>query len=276
MSSLLRGLVVAVSVAAVGSASAQEEDWDVQRDPSKELILAYTSFDTGISIAVRCMDGGYEALISGLPATEAETRTLEVAFPEDESLYPQQWDVAVDKTVAISSLPAPFARNLRKGGAFQLRVPGGGEGGRNLRYVLDLPASSAAIDETLTACDRPLVDPRDAAWKDVGQNGLPSNLAWAQPPRVQYPGIPRYERGFAVVSCVSDPQGRPQDCVVETEHPRDAGFGDATLRATRTARMTNLLNPDSPIPPSRFNFRAVFRVADEVGTDRATRIIPRD
>ncbi len=262
-------------VAMASSAIAQDPaptDWDIARDPARKVVVAHTAFDVGVGIAVRCVDGGLEALISGLPADTAEQRVIGVAFPGDERLSDQQWNVAVDNTIAVSSMPAPFARKLREGGQLQLRVAGGAEGGRNLRYVLDLPASNSAIDETLTACDRPLVDPRDAAWADVGDNGLPTNLQWLKRPRPTYPGVPKYERGFAVVTCIADPEGRPQDCVVETEHPRDAGFGQATLRAAREARLTNNLNPDAPITPSRFNFRAVYNVSGAGGSTTPSRI----
>jgi len=258
----LSGIIVTL---AATSASAQESlpaDWDVLREPSKKLVMAHTGFDVGLGIAVRCVDGGLEALISGLPSNTDEQRTIGVAFVGDERITDQQWNVAVNPTIAVSNMPAPFARKLRNGGELQLRIAGGAEDGRNLRYVLDLPASNAAIDETLTACDRPLVDPRDAAWAGVGDNGLPTNLQWLKRPRPTYPGVPRYERGFAVVTCIADPEGRPQDCVVETEHPRDAGFGQATLRAAREARLTNSLNPDAPITPSRFNFRANYNVSN--------------
>lgn len=279
MSLFRRRLIVLPLITLASSALAQDAaDWTLARSENQKMLLAYTEFDVGLGIAVRCNDGGLEALISGLPRSDEDVRTLGIGFPDDKGevrIHDQQWNVAVDKTVAVSGLPAPFARLARKGGAMQLRVPGGGEGGRTVRYVLDLPASNTAIDETLTACDRPLEDPRDAAWADVGQNGLPSSLAWTRPPRPSYPGTPRYERGFAVVSCVADQQGRPQDCVVETEHPRDAGFGEATLRATRAARLTNTLNPDAAIPPERFNFRANYILGRDLPDTTSSRI-PRN
>ncbi len=282
MAFAFRRLLALPLIAIATSVLAQDQaDWTLARNESGKVLLAYTEFDVGIGIAIRCSDGGLEALISGLPPSDEDLRTLGIGFPpvegEEDSgrIHDQQWNVAVDKTMAVSGLPAPFARNVRKGGSLQLRVPGAGEGGRTIRYVLDLPASNAAIDQTLAACGRPLVDPRDAAWEDVGQNGLPSDLNWSRPPRPSYPGTPRYERGFAVVSCIADPQGRPQDCVVETEHPRDAGFGEATLRATRAARLTNTLNPDAAISPQRFNFRANYTVGRSLSPTNGSRI-PRD
>lgn len=248
-------------------------DWDIERNTSTKVVMAYSMFNVGLGIAVRCVDGGLEALITNLPADDADTRVIGIAFADDERIHDQQWNVAIDNTVALSSMPAPFARNLREGGRLQIRIVGGADDGRTLRYVLELPASHAAIDETLTACDLPLVDPRDAAWANVGDDGLPTSLQWLRRPHPTYPGTPKYERGFAVVSCVADPEGRPQDCVVETEHPRDAGFGRATLSAARSARLTNSLNPDAPITPTRFSFRANYNVGEPpLGSTRPSRI----
>ena len=248
-------------------------DWDIERDPGNKVVMAYSMFNVGLGIAVRCVDGGLEAILTNLPSDDADVRVIGVAFADDERIHDQQWNVAIDNTVALSSMPAPFARKLREGGQLQIRIAGGADDGRTVRYVLQLPASNAAINETLTACDLPLVDPRDAAWANVGDDGLPTSLQWVRRPRPTYPGTPKYERGFAVVSCIADPEGRPQDCVVETEHPRDAGFGRATLSAARSARLTNSLNPDAPITPSRFTFRANYNVGEPpLGSTRPSRI----
>lgn len=235
----------------------ESSDWTMSRNERLKAMVAGTTFTNGIGLGVRCVDGGLEVLMVGLPAIEAEQRTLGIAFGDDP-ISDQSWNVATDSTVAVSELPAPFARKLREGGRFQVRVAGAGEGGRNLRYVMDLPPSTSAIDETLTACDRPLVDPRDAELDAIGESGLPTDLNWQQRPRPTYPFHSRYAKGFAVVSCIAAPTGGLRDCVVETEHPRDGHFGDAALAATRRGRLTNVLNPDAPITPSRILFRTNF------------------
>lgn len=233
-------------------------DWDLVRDPDKKLTVAFTQFDTGLGIAARCVDESYQAIITGLPpAGEGETRTLQLAFG-DGDLRGQRWNVAMDDTIAVSELPAPFARRLRDGGRLRVMIPGGAEGGRNLVYDLTLPASSSSIDETLTACGRPVTDPRDVELDALPEGGLPANLNWARRPRPAYPGPIRYSRGFATVMCLTNPDGSLRDCSVEAEHPQDGGFGDSALRAARRARLVNIDDPTSPVPLRLILYRNNF------------------
>ncbi|WP_343791370.1 hypothetical protein [Brevundimonas kwangchunensis] len=233
-------------------------DWDVHRDDRNRLMVAYVQTDTGLTLALRCTAGAYEALITGLPpAGRAETRTIGVKL-SDHDMDMQRWNVAQDDTVAVSEMPAPFARHLRQGGSISILIPGGADDGRNLRYDLTLPASSAAIDETLTRCNRPLVDARDVERDALQDTGLPVGFDWRHAPRPEYPASSRYARGFAVVSCLTNPDGRLSNCEVEAEHPHDAGYGEATLRAVRAARARNVSAPDAPVDQRLVSFRASF------------------
>ena len=255
-----RALTVLFTCAVAIPALAQDapQDWDLHRNTRTDAVMAFSVFDNGLGIAVRCVDGAYEALLSGLPeAGDHETRTLGVAFGDDE-MDMQRWSVARDDTVAVGERPVPFARKLREGGRVQILVPGGGGGGRNLRYDLTLPASSTSIDETLNACGRPLVDSRDAELDALPDDGLPRSLLWVRAPRAEYPSGARYGRGFAIVSCLVNPDGTLRDCAVESEHPHDGGFGDATLRAVRRARVRDTDNPEAPVAPAMVSFRARF------------------
>ena len=245
-------------IVAAGAAVAQDapDEWEVHRDQRQRMVAAFLPTTTGLGIIVRCQSGAFTAYIAGLPEDRRETRTIGVAFGDDE-VSDRGWTSGAEGTSAFADLPAPFARKLREGGRLQLRVPGAGEGGRTVRYVLDLPPSSAAIDETLTACERPFIDPRDAELEALGDSGLPSQIEWVAQPRPQFP-FGRYGRGMAVLSCVVATDGRARDCVVETEHPHDGGFGEASLKAMRGARLRNRLNPDAAIPPSRFTFRTHY------------------
>lgn len=269
-----RALFVLIACALALPALAQdaERDWDMLRDPAKKLTLAYTQFDTGLGIATRCVDESFEVIISGLPpAGEVEGRTLQVAFG-DEDLYPSRWSVAVNDTVAVSELPAPFARKLREGGRLRVMIPGAADGGRNLLYDLTLPASSTSIDETLTVCGRPVTDPRDAELAALPEGGLPANLAWSFRPRPEFPSPVRYARGFAVVMCLTNPNGSLRDCSVEAVHPQDGGFAEAALRGARRARVANVDNPDAPVPLGRVLYRTNFIVQGyETAEDRERR-----
>ncbi|WP_312144134.1 hypothetical protein [Brevundimonas sp.] len=256
-------LVTALAYAIPGAAPAQAKDatqeaaadWDMARDPERKLTLAHTVFDNGLGIGARCMNGSFQVLISGLPPATDATRQLRIAFGDDD-FDDQRWNVAENPEVAISDRPSPLARDMREGGKMQIIVAGGAEGGRNLRYVMDLPASSAAIDETLQACDRPLVDPRDAELDALGDDGLPMNIEWAQQPEPIYPQGRTYTRGFATVTCLTQPDGRVRDCVVETEHPINGGFGRAALDATRRARLKS--KDGGEVPLGMIQFRTNF------------------
>lgn len=238
-------------------------DWDMTRDPDKKLVIAYTAFDNGLGIGARCMNGSFLVLISGLPPATGATRTLKVAF-QDDDFNDQRWNVAENPVVAISDSPSPLARDMREGGKMQVIVPGGGEGGRNLRYVLDLPASSTAIDEALQACGRPLVDPRDAELDALADDGLPLDTEWSRPPEPAYPRGRTYSRGFATVSCLTQPDGRVRDCVVETEHPIDGGFGRAAIEATRRARLRN--KNGGEVPLGMIQYRTTFTMESSPST----------
>lgn len=253
-------VLLACAVALPALAQDASRDWDMMQDPRKKLLAAYTLFDNGLGIATRCADGGFEVVLINLPpAGRATSRPLRIAFGDDD-LAETRWNVAVDDTVAVSELPAPFARNLREGGRLRIQVPNGTSDGRHLLYDLQLPASSESIDRTLTTCERPLVDPRDAELEALSEDGVPSNLTWAVQPQPRYPSTD-YARGFAVISCLTNPDGSLRDCAIETEHPRDGRFGEATLASARRARVQNLAEPGAPVPTVQVLYRTHFIVS---------------
>lgn len=254
-----RSLAALLVCATAFPALAQDatRDWDLLNDPRRKLVIAYTRFDNGVTVATRCADGGFETIVTGLPpAGRATRRPLRIAFGEDE-LFDSQWSVATDDTIAVADLPAPFARRMRAGGRLRILVPNGAEGGRNLMYDLDLPASSGAVDQTLTACQRPLVDPRDAELDSLPDEGVPRNITWSVRPKPRYP-VTDYARGFAVITCLTNPDGTLRDCSIESEHPRDGRFGDATLASARRARVQNLAEPGAPVPPGQVLYKVNY------------------
>jgi hypothetical protein len=252
--------VLALLAIALPALAQDATDWSILRDARKKTVVAFTDFDSGISIAVRCVDKSYEAIIGGLPEIRGETRRLTLRFPNEDHDHEETWNVATNSSIAVSSFPALFARELREGGTLNLVVPQGAADGRNLRYVITLPPSPSAIDETLTACSRPLVDPRDAEVVDIGEGGLPDGINWAQRPRPRYPNT-NYARGFAVITCLSNPDGSVKDCVVESEHPQEAGFGAAALRGARDARLQSTTGNTGSIRSRLISFRTNFYMA---------------
>lgn len=254
-----RPLIALLACAVALPALAQDApaDWDLVRDPAKKSVLAFTVFDVGLSVAFRCVDGSLNTVIAGLPASRQDRRTLQLGF-QDRPPYDSLWTATTDRTVAVGDYPAMLARDFREGGSLKLTVAGGAPDGRNLRYDVELPASNGAIDEVLTSCGRPLIDPRDEIMAAIPDSGLPVGMDWARPPRPSFPNT-NYASGFVVTTCLTTPDGRLDACVVEMEHPHDSGFGEATLRSTRRARLRNTAQPGQPVPPQLVSFRTNFR-----------------
>jgi hypothetical protein len=135
------------------------------------------------------------------------------------------------------------ARNLAEGGKLQILVPAEREGGRRTRYVMDVAPSSTAIEQTLTTCGRPLIDPREVRSEEIegnGQDGLPDAVAWRTAPRPSFPSpvngrSPR--EGYAVFSCVAKEDGGLTECQTESEQPAGYGLGQSVDRALPRARL---------------------------------------
>lgn len=265
-----RAVLLIASVAVAPSASAQDaaRDWDLHGDASTRTTLAYTEFSNGLGLGFRCRDGDFSAVVSGLPANESQRRMLRLKFGDDDP-YETRWTSTTVNSVAVADRPAPLARGFRKGGSLRITVPGAAEDGRDLTYAVDLPPSGGAIDEVLTRCSKPLVDPLDAELDALPDDGLPRDITWQTAPRPRFPRT-TYARGFAVVTCIADPSGRARNCVVESEHPHDGRFGRATLDAMENARLVDRAQAGAPLRPARISFRAEFRV-DGFETDQELR-----
>lgn len=256
-------LVTALAIVATTATPAAPQepglDWDLVRQPEQSMTAAYVQLSSGLMIAFRCMDGGYGAIISGLPEARRseDFRTLRLTMtgrPERET----RWAVTRDRAAALAEFPASLARRFRQGGDVSLVVPGGAEGGRNLRYNITLPGSAVAIDETLTACGRPLVDPRDERLPDSVSDSLPDGLTWSRPPRPRHP-LNTYSAGYAVVSCVVQPDGRVDDCEVESEFPLDGRYGRNALAAMPDARVVSPGETAGEYAPRMIGFRVNYR-----------------
>ncbi len=214
-----------------------ESDWEIARDPKTKTTLALVTTTTGLAIAVRCMNGSLDAVIGGLPELNRSqrTRTLNITF-RDEHEKDSRWNVTTSRTTAIADYPAAFARNIREGGRVQIGIPDGAGPGRTLKHDLTLPGSTTAIDEILTACEKPLVDPRDQVLPEIEEGGLPRGVVWERVPRPSYPST-NYARGYAVITCVVNPDGGLDDCRIESEQPADGRFGRAAQIGVQAGRV---------------------------------------
>lgn len=233
-------------------------DWALVEAPERDALIAVTSFDNGITLASRCVDGVFDVTVAGLPPARGFSRVVRVSVG-DEELKQETWTIGEDRTIAFSRLPTPFARRLAVGGQLQISVPGTG-GERGTRYVMDLPPSPAALESTLTACDRSLVDTRDRHLDRDAPDGLSPGLEWAIFPRLELPDSVRgryVTRASVTVSCVVTVAGALTDCLIESEHPGGFGYGREVFRALRSARVRSSTGATGG---ELVNFTANFRM----------------
>lgn len=184
----LIGLIVLVLPAPSHARQPEEpQDWILTRVEDRKATVATIDFTPGLDLVARCVDGVYDLFILDLPEAprDALTRELSVSIGEGGDVRTTVWTVGDDRTTAFSRIPAMVARQLANGGKLQIVVPASGDQ-RRTRYVLDLDPSSSALEETLAACGRPLVDPRRQEVEGNGQDGLPPGAAWARAPRPHF------------------------------------------------------------------------------------------
>lgn len=243
MTSRLLPAAVTVLLASSGfAAQAQDappvgQDWVLAHVPERKAVIALAEFDNGITLSSRCMDGVFEVTIHGLPEARGESRTLRIGVG-GEPAYASAWTVGADRGAAFSRVPARLARELAKGGKLEIAVAGQ-RGQPGTRYVMELDPSSSAVEQTLTACGRPLVDPRDLHGDEV-ESGLPAGIVWDQPPRPTFPGSVKGRsplKGFVTLSCVTRATGRLEDCVIESEHPGGFNLGRSVRDSLARARV---------------------------------------
>lgn len=88
--------------------------------------------------------------------------------------------------------------------------------------------------------------------------------SWAEPPLPDFPeraesrGI---ESGFVTVQCGFESDGALQDCLIVAEDPAGAGFGQAVLASTRSARLSTDVvagAPEGALVRFSMNFRWAF------------------
>ncbi|MBU1346520.1 MAG: energy transducer TonB [Alphaproteobacteria bacterium] len=239
----LRLLATLTALSLAASATAQDADWEVIDRGS--TVAAAVSFDSGIAVVVRCDDESLETYIVGLATVpdkdDPDRRTIQYAFG-DRPLRASTWQVSENGQTLFADLPAPLARRFRQGGDLQLQLAGE-ESAPPRRYIVSLPPSRAAIDQVLSACGRPAIDPRDELRRSESSatlsQALPQGPSWARLPRPIYPNRALRDglSGMAVLSCLTLDDGGLEDCRIEVERPAGKGFGPAAVRAAENAQL---------------------------------------
>jgi hypothetical protein len=276
MTTALRTLLAAASAillalplpAAARQDAAVPNNWVLThvREPNTSGVIATAPFDNGITVVARCLNNMFDLALVGLPAVDGAqtTRQLILITGEDSAERTSSWAVASDHTAAFSRLPAVIARRLAKGGPLQIIVPGR-PGERRTRYVMSLTRSESALQETLTRCGRPLVDPRDDQLYGDGE-GMPGGIVWVRGPRPELPGATVHgvsNGGSVSLSCAVTAGGRLEDCEIESEYPPGSLLGLAVRRSLEPARVgltDAAIAEGQTLESRRIAFTVTFRI----------------
>lgn len=230
--------LTALTCAVAGGSQARAQsadDWDLVDGTTPGLTMASVAFSGGSAIAVRCQAGTLDVLVAGLPASTSLSRTVETTMP---GIAPESetWLVQPGSGVISPPEPARIARMLRSGGHLDLHVLPEAEDAPGVRLALDYPASAAAIDRVLGACEIPLSDEHDAIRRLTSVFGQ-----WERRPTPNFPeraAEKDVKDGAVRLGCVFDAEGRPGDCWILSETPPGVGFGPSALAAARDSRMS--------------------------------------
>lgn len=233
-------LAGALAAPAVAQDAAAPQDWVLTRVREQEALIATAPFNNGITVVARCSNNLFALILTGLPEADPSepTRELILLVGDETEERPYAWTVASDRTAAFSRVPALTARQLIKGGSLQIIVPGPA-GGRRTRYVMNLRPSESALQETLSRCGHPLVDPRDDLLFGDGK-GLPSGFTWVRSPAPDFPAATVHgsvNGGTVTLSCLIRAGGRLTDCEVENEFPPGFNLGLIVRRSMGAARV---------------------------------------
>lgn len=215
--------------------NAAEDDWTLTR--SGESILAAAHTNGGLVIVTGCHEGQFLAYVDGINTPPRDRQTASLISAEDGrevSILTFQSDTRAD-----SPVPAQLARELRVGGRFILTIRNTDEAIATSSEVI-VPTSVSMINETLNACGRPIEDTRKLRYPGRPFEHPPGTRSWDIVPRMQYPtaALRAGVEGIVTLSCVALPSGAVTECVVESESPPHYGFGQASLRSLREARLT--------------------------------------
>jgi hypothetical protein len=228
---------LALSAAAFGpvrAQNAQDDGWEIIATTPGQTIAA-AQYDSGISLAARCLRGEFEFLILGLPPHSEPRRTLGLAI-DGVGEVENPWLMAMDGTVAYSPFPERLAQVLIGGGRLNLTIRQE-EDGPVTRYPLDLPAQGKGLETALAACNRPAQDSRFATRAEMLSMARLGDLEWVRLVSPHYPSSTSATSGEATLLCRLGVEGQLKDCTVESERPAGAGFGRATLAATGRASL---------------------------------------
>jgi len=145
----------AIMTAGPNAALAQDEDdWEFEEDPARNLSVAAVRYDGGVSVIVLCRDNVLTTVLTGLPTAD---RIELQATRADGRSDTQVWLAAGQPGVLRSSAPEKDARFLRGGGTYRVRTVEGQT--PVFRTAFDLPAQFANLDRVIVACGLTVAEP---------------------------------------------------------------------------------------------------------------------
>lgn len=238
MSHWLAASAMALAMPGVSLAQDASDDWDLVEDPSQNLTMAVLAFDGGPAVAVRCLGGAFEVIVSGLTRFDDQTTSLKLGFG-DEELRSTSWWPTETPGLFTAAYAAHLARRLRDGDALTITKPVE-EGETGARYVIPLVRSPVAVDRALAACNVPQHDPRIG--EDTWVSALTADqVSWERRPTPNFPDQAFQQgehQGQVNLSCVIMPSGDVRQCQVDSQSPARMGFDREALDSVRMARTT--------------------------------------
>lgn len=255
----MRAIVFAILAMALASpviAQDSDEDWDLKEDPQQQLTMATLNFGSN-QLALRCRAGALDFLLTGVPPTDAATRTVRVSAGPIHTEH-QVWLAWPGQPIISSGEPGRLARQLRAGGELDVRLEATETGERPHRYRLPVPTSTMSVDRVLTACSVPLADD----W-DLLPRTEPGLIVWASSPRPDYPPLAMdrgMESGEARLVCLVAAGGALDQCRILSEFPAGGGFGRSAQRSAERARL-GLPEDETTVIGNVVSFTVRFRAS---------------
>lgn len=151
---LCLGLAMMAGLGFASAAFAQDDDWEFQEDPARQLSIAAARYDAGQMIVVQCRQGGLTVVLAGMPVTPGAIQVD--ATRADGRAVSQGWLPAGAPGAYRSASSGRAARFMRGGGLYVLRTESPA-----FRASFDLPTQSANLDRVITACGWAIEDDRD-------------------------------------------------------------------------------------------------------------------
>lgn len=249
-----KAIMAACAIAYAAPSAAQTDDWDLEVNPADKLTMASLAYDTGLSLAVACKDGQFNVITRGLPSATGPTRTITQKFPSKPEGQ-SRWVVYGDGTIAFATSPTITSRELMAGGEVALGVPGDA-GNPGKTYAISLPEHSQAVRQVMEACARPLVKPVP---EDYPDDSLPFNPRWTTRPNPTSIPFEVNMPTYVYVNCQTGPEGRVQNCFIDSAHPWHDRVNEYILRRAGRGVLVDG-NTNQPYPVGlEFTFEVPIR-----------------